>query len=579
MRPALLLLFLCLQALPEVAQSRRISGVVLDGRTVDLLGGVRVGRDTGRTETDGNGRFILSAPQGEVSLDFQRKGYKTAHQTLLPGQDFVTVFLQPQPTLTGGAANTDSAKGGQGPMPVSVTALENETYQQITDNPFEDAEVFPFSSFALSANRVSFCNVRRFLTADMLPPPEAVRTGEMVNYPPAESPTDTAFSGGMGLRAQMVGCPWNRDHWLLALTAETPKMPADTFFASNLVLLIDISGSMSAPNKLPLLKKAFDVLADRLTASDRLSVIVYSGSANVVLSGVPGDHTAEIKSVINNLSAGGTTAGTAGIETAFRVAGRSFIPGGNNRVIMATDGDFNVGESSDAAMQKLISRYHGSGIYLTCIGVGTGNYKDSKLETLARWGQGDFIYLDDAAEAARVFAGDSFFRILATSVSDASLAAVFNPDIIRSYRLVGYEPAVYGDGSGHGRLPGGELGYGQQLTTFYELAPEPHLSARPGPMATVMLKYHDVPGGEAHLLVRNVAANVTEFRKAPCDLQLRAGLALFALLLRGSRYKGEGSYRTVEKIIAHLKDKPYRQQNKALLKLVQKAQRLSEGAW
>jgi Ca-activated chloride channel family protein len=575
MRPALLLLFLCLQALPDVAQSRRISGVVLDGRTVDLLGGVRVGRDTGKTETDGNGKFTVSAPEGEVSLDFEREGYQTAHQTLLPGQDFVTVFLQPQPALAGTKADMDSA--GEGPMPVSVTALENETYQQITDNPFEDAGIFPFSSFALNANRVSFCNVRRFLTAEMLPPPEAVRVGEMVNYPARESPADTAFFGRMGLDAQVVGCPWSRDHWLLALTAVTRKMPADTFCANNLVLLIDISGSMSAPNKLPLLKKAFDVLADRLTASDRISVIVYSGSANVVLSAVPGNHRAEIKGVINNLSAGGTTAGTAGIETAFRVAKRGFIPGGNNRVIMATDGDFNVGESSDAAMQKLISRYHGSGIYLTCIGVGTGNYKDSKLETLARWGQGDFIYLDDLAEAARVFAGDSFFRILAASVADASLAAVFNPGMVKSYRLVGYEPGVYGDGSGHGRLPGGELGYGQQLTAFYELSPAPHLLARSGPMATVVLKYHDIPGGKAHLLVRNVAAEAADFRKAPQDLQLRAGLALFAMLLRDSRYRGSGSYRTVEKIIAHLKEKPYRQQNKALLKLVQKAHRLSEG--
>lgn len=347
MRPALLLLLFCLKALPDAAQSRQISGVVLDGQTADVLQGVSVCRDTCSDETDTNGRFTVRAPSGEVSLDFKCAGYKTGHEALLPAQDFITVFLQPGHAAGKRAAAKDkapdSAGGGlKGRVPVAVTALEAETYQRITENPFEEAAAFPFSSFTLSGDQVSYCNVRRFLNGDRLPPKEAVRVGEMINYLPAESPPDTAFSGSMGLQAKLITCPWNRSHWLLALKAETREMPGDTLPPSNLVLLIDISGSMSAPRKLALLKKAFDVLAEHLTASDRISVIVYSGNATLVLPATPGDRKAEIKSLINNLSAGGSTAGTAGIEMAFQVARRNFIPGGNNRVIMATDGEIGV---------------------------------------------------------------------------------------------------------------------------------------------------------------------------------------------------------------------------------------------
>jgi Ca-activated chloride channel family protein len=519
-------------------------------------------------------------PSDKVFLRFRLPGYKAAGKRIPPHENFTTIFLSPTRTpderKAGGPVAGIPGASSSGRFPIAVNAPHNESYEHITENPFEPAARFPFSSFTLNADDASYCNVRRFITRGVLPPVEAVRIEEMINYLPYQSIMDSVLHQAMSFQPEVTTCPWEPSHWLMRVAVEAKKLAVDTALPNNLVLLVDISGSMDAPNKLPLLKKAFGVLVKQLDASDRVAVIVYSGNATMVLPPTPGNQKRKIMGVIGNLYAGGSTAGKAGIEMAFKLAKANFRERGNNRVIMATDGDFNVGQSSDDAMRQLIIRYHDWGIYLTCIGVGIGNYKDSKLETLAKWGQGNFIYLDDEAEAERVFSREEFDKILVTCVRNASLKAILNPEIVKSYRLIGYESRPYGKtDSLQSNPPGGELGFGQHITAFYELDPARKTAPDPSAvMATIALQYQKASDGSRHLLVRRVPAHVIPFSKAGQHLQFAAGVALFGMLLRHSGYTGKGNFVMVKKMVARLKGRPYRQEHKAFLKLVQKTVRL-----
>lgn len=589
------LFLFCLPACCAWSQTHTVRGVVLNGRTITLLKNVKVycGSDSAASEhTDENGLFQMDIPANGASLIMQCAGYKTMTRKISSGQGFGTFFLYPEtdkqaenPSLPG--SETSGIMSVRNPnLPVSVKAHLDETYEQARENPVESPVEAPLSSFVLNADQASYCNIRRFITNELSPPSEAVRIEEMVNYFSYRYKPDSSGEP-MSFQADVSTCPWHEGHWLMRLAAIARPLPVDTAVANNIVLLIDVSGSMEATNKLPLLKKAFSTLVHRLDSADRLAIVVYAGDVSVALPPTPGYAKNKILEVIHNLNAGGSTAGGAGIELAFKLAKSNFLKSGNNRVIMATDGDFNVGNTSDADMRKLVSKYHDWGIYLTCIGVGKGNYKDSKLETLARWGQGNFVYLDNNEEAARVFSPEQYQKILIPVVRNAVFKTVFNPEEIKSYRLIGYEnrSSMEKDTLAD-RIPGGEIGYGQTITAFYELTPFDHKGMNSSgkkkaqkmeagqSIATIALLYQTIADSVSHLTVKKAPSQVTYFDDSGNDFRFAASVTLFGMLMRQSAYVGDGNLDMVSRLIRQIKDKYNKQERKTFLKLIQKAGKL-----
>lgn len=565
------------------AQERQLEGVVLDRRDISVLSGVEVcavpGADT--VFTDEGGKFFLRIPARAASVKLRVAGYAPVEQAVPAGRTFTTVWMHPAGTkplrVVPGAANggPETILRFQDGMPVSVKAHLDETYEQVAENPFRKAVSSPFSAFTLNGDDASYCNIRRFLAIRQRPPKEAVRIEEMVNHLPYTYPFDSASAKPLQLSGELATCPWYAGHWLLRLAVQAASPPPDTLIPNNLVLLVDVSGSMEAPNKLPLLKKAFRELVDRLDSLDRISVVVYAGSVSVALPPTPGDRKDKILNVIDNLSANGSTAGQAGIELAFKLARENRIPGGNNRVLLATDGDFNVGHSSDDDMRQLISRYRDWGIYLTCIGVGMGNYKDSKLQTLAQWGQGNFVYLDNDQEAQRLFSPDEFRRVLVAFARDACIKTVFNPEVVASYRLIGYESRARGARDSVAReLPGGEIGYGQPLAAFYELAPVPGAPA--GPLGTVALCYETIADSMLHRQLTDLPVRVTDFERTEESFRVGAAVTLFGMLLQHSQYLHTGSYPMAQKMMRGSGEKRYKDERKAISRLIGKAAALDE---
>lgn len=588
MKGWLLWLFLFL-IVPELhAQSHRITGVVLDGNSVTLLQGVNVHEEANQQifTTDSTGFFEIKAPSSATKLIFQLPGYHSTLKTIPPGQSFSTVFLykisdsehkenlQQDSTITGGNAQ------GNFTMPTEIHTHDDETYDEIRENPFKPAGHYPLSSFTLNANDAAYCNVRRFIMANQLPPKEAVRIEEMINYFPYDYPVDTDARRPMALHTEVATCPWHPGNRLMRISVQAGNLPSDTTLPNNIVLLIDVSGSMARSNKLPLLKKAFSVLVNQLDSLDRVSIVIYAGDVSVILPPTSCNEKSKILDVIHNLYAGGSTAGGAGIEKAFEFAKVNFIPNGNNRIIIATDGDFNVGKTSDEDMRRLVMKYHYWGIYLTCIGVGMGNYKDSKLETLAQWGQGNFAYIDDEEEAKRLFDRENYRKMLIPIAFGARIKTIFNPDLITSYRLIGYENNTGGrHDTTSTYFPGGEIGYGQSMTAFYELRPAANLPLSKDDhsgkiLATVALQCQTIHGRTEQVTIKEVPDKVLEFKHAGSDLQFASAVTLFAMLLRQSVYADEGNYAMVEKIIRHLKGKYDKDERKACLKLIQKAAHL-----
>lgn len=593
MKWKLVVLFLFLFGGSALGQFRQIAGVVLDGSDISLLKGVQVScaAEADSVLTDAGGHFLLRVPAAAASLVFRIPGYGTIEKTLSPRQGFETVFLFPAaPRLKKDNAPKGPPVAGLSPssrydMPVSIKAHQDETYEQVLENRFEHAARFPYSAFMLNSDDASYCNVRRFLMSKQLPPKEAVRIEEMVNHLPFSYQVDSTDLRPLVLQEALTTCPWHPGHWLLRLAVQARNIPPDTVVPNNLVLLVDVSGSMEASNKLPLLKKAFRVLVNQMDSLDTMSVVVYAGSVSVALPPTSGARKSKILDVINNLSAGGSTAGQAGIELAFKLARDHFIEDGNNRVIIATDGDFNVGHSSDEDMRELITKYHDWGIFLTCIGVGMGNYKDSKLETLAQWGQGNFVYIDNDQEAQRVFSAAEYRKILLTFVRNACVKAIFNPGVVRSYRLIGYESRLSGKkDSLSSRLPGGEIGYGQRITAFYEIEPvdttgrplkgQSYLATGPEPeggLALVALQYQTISDGLSHQTLTKVPVKVLDFSRADQTLRYEGAVTLFGMLLQHSEYLGGGSFALVNEMMRRLKGKWEKDDRKAFLKLVQKA--------
>lgn len=436
----------------------------------------------------------------------------------------------------------------------------DEEYNYINENGYTAVSSAPLSTFSADVDTASYTNVRRMIDDGMDVPPDAVRIEEFINYFDYDY-TDPADGEPFAVHTELSDCPWNDETELLMVGINTKGFDAvlDERPAMNLVFLIDVSGSMYDDNKLPLVQKSFSMLTDNLTAADRVSIVTYAGSDEVVLEGADGNDRKKILRAINDLEAGGSTAGAAGINTAYDIAQKYFIDGGNNRVILATDGDLNVGLSSESELTRLIEEKRESGVFLSVLGFGTGNYKDNRLEALADYGNGNYSYIDSEKEAKKVLV-DEMSGTLFTVAKDVKFQLEFNPANVKGYRLIGYENRVMAaEDFNDDTKDAGEIGAGHSVTVLYEIVPADskmelgeselkYASDSEGVMGdellTVNIRYKEPEGSESKLLTYPVNKSLYS-DKMSADMNFASCVAEFGMLLRNSRYIGDVTYKDV----------------------------------
>ncbi len=422
----------------------------------------------------------------------------------------------------------------------------------------------PVSTFSIDVDTGSYANVRRFLTQGQTPPEAAVRTEEMLNYFHYDYPLPADRSRPFSVTTDMAATPWNPDTRLLRIGIKGYDIPREQRPAANLVFLVDVSGSMDEPDKLPLVKSALAMLADRLTPRDKVSIVVYAGAAGIVLE--PTSNPAYVKAALDCLQAGGSTAGGQGMELAYATARAHFIPGGVNRVIMATDGDFNVGTSSDEGIEAIVKKNRESGITLTTLGFGQGNYNEAMMEHVADVGNGNYAYIDSALEAQKVL-DEEMAATLFTIAKDVKIQIEFNPALVREYRLIGYENrALAEEDFDNDKVDAGDIGAGHQVTALYEIVPadaKGWLPARhfegnrpaaasslsSGDLAWLKLRYKLPDGDRSMLIERPVPAALAASAQAPRgDMAFASAVAAFGQKLRGDKYLGSFSYADIRRL-------------------------------
>jgi Ca-activated chloride channel family protein len=434
-----------------------------------------------------------------------------------------------------------------------------ESYARIDENPFLDASRAPLSTFSVDVDTASYSNTRRFLSEGRLPPPDAVRVEELVNYFEYEYP-QPGGPAPFSVTAEVAECPWNTRHKLVHIGLQGKKISQEDLPPANLVFLVDVSGSMNDPLKLPLVKSALRTLAGRLTSRDRVAVVTYAGASGLALPSTPGDRRNDIVAAVERLEAGGSTNGGSGIQLAYRVAEENFIRGGTNRVVLATDGDFNVGLTGDGELVRLIEEKRRGGVFLSVLGFGTGNLNDSMMEKLADKGDGNYAYIDTESEARKAL-GEQVAGTLAAIAKDVKIQVEFNPRLVAGYRLVGYENRLLADRDfNDDAKDAGEIGAGHTVTALYEVVPAGQQLENPGvdelkygrtparaaqgadELLTVKLRYKEPDGGASKPLNVGVPDRAASYRNASENFKFAAAVAEFGMLLRGSRYKGQSSY-------------------------------------
>ncbi len=519
---------------------------------------------------------VLTAVQNELD-DVVIRGYQkrvkektTGSSYIVTGKEVRDVPVANVEQLVQGKVaglniqNNTGAPGQRGSISIrglSSVSQNDESYTAKIENGFKNALNHPLSTFSVDVDAASYSNLRRFINNGGLPPADAVRIEEMINYfdydyaqPEGDDPVN--------ISTEISSAPWNTSHKLVKIGLQGKKITTDRLPASNLVFLIDVSGSMNHPNKLPLLVSSFKLLTEQLRSSDKVAIVVYAGQAGMVLPSTPGDQKIKIKEALNQLSAGGSTAGGQGIELAYKIASDNFIKNGNNRVILATDGDFNVGPNSDDAMQKLIENKRKSGIFLTVLGYGMGNIKDSKMEILADKGNGNYAYIDNISEARKVLISE-FGGTLFTIAKDVKLQVEFNPAKVQAYRLVGYENRMLKARDFNDDLKdAGEMGAGHTVTALYEVIPvgvkssfsgsvddlkyqsekKPVVRNNSRELLTVKMRYKKPDGNVSKLIVHPVTDHMQPFGRTSENFRFSAAVAEFGMLLRQSDFKQNASF-------------------------------------
>lgn len=581
-RQWILVLVMAILASPLAAQTRNIFGKVTAKDDGSPLPGVNVilKRSTKGTVTDAQGNYTLTIPATEGVLVFSFVGMKSLEVNIgssnrIDAQMEADLTQLNEVVVVGyGAQERESVSRAEskrvGKSKGNRTAdyilqapaayyqpqpdYNTEEYDGINENIFHGALQNPLSTFSIDVDAASYSNIRRFIQLGQRPPKDAVRIEEMVNYfdydykqPTGEDP----FS----IYTEIAAAPWNKKHKLVHIGLQGKNIPKENLPASNFVFLIDVSGSMSDENKLPLFKASFKLLVEQLREQDRVAIVVYAGAAGLVLPSTSGAEKKKIIESLENLQAGGSTAGGEGIKLAYKIAKENFRKDGNNRVILATDGDFNVGESSNAAMERLVEEKRNDGIFLTTLGFGMGNYKDSKMEILADKGNGNYMYIDSILEAQKALVNE-FGGTLFTIAKDVKLQIEFNPAKVKAYRLIGYENRMLkNEDFNNDKKDAGELGSGHTVTALYEIVPVgvesefykidelKYQTTKVNPSSqasneimTVKFRYKKPDGDVSKLIVHPLVDQQVEFEKTSDDFRWSAAVAAFGMILRESEF-------------------------------------------
>ncbi len=566
-----------------------LTGVVADSETGTFIANAKVqvtqsGSEVSSALTQSNGEFIFSLPSGYYQVRVVAQGYaeKTLNAYVKSGQQTkLKVKLSPQIIVCDEELEFDVVTASeksfisygkrsnvaQTAMPTGAAYLmvaedavyvehNTEEYDFIKENGFRDALANPLSTFSVDVDKASYSNVRRFLSQSQKPYRDAVRIEELINYFDYSYPQPNN-GHPFSVTLEAGNCPWNSESQLVLVGLKGQNVNENEIPPNNLVFLIDVSGSMYPENKLPLLRQAFKHLVNQLRPSDRVAIVVYAGAAGVVLESTPGTEKSKILSAIDNLEAGGSTAGGAGIKLAYKVAQQNYIHGGNNRVILASDGDFNVGVSSTSELVKLIEEKRSSGVYLTILGFGMGNYKDGRMEQLTNAGNGNYAYVDNIMEAKKVF-GTELWGTLYTIANDVKIQVEFNPSRVKSYRLIGYENRLLNkEDFNDDKKDAGEIGCGHTVTALYEIVPADSNVQTPTvdplkytaqsltgskDLLTVKIRYKK-PGDDSSILLSETIKY--NHRNATENLWFASSVAEFGMLLRESEFKGQSSFAQV----------------------------------
>jgi Ca-activated chloride channel family protein len=561
--------------------SRTIAGKVIDENGAPLAGvNVSVKGAPTATITDLKGNYQITVGDQDKILVFSFMGYNTVEQnvrdrsiinvtlkpTVMVLQDMAVVAAESKADMYSKSASPVVAGVGygfRGHFQRYNNNFNTEGYASVNENGYKNVRNNPLSTFSIDVDNASYSNIRRFINGGSLPPADAVRIEEMINYFKYDYP-EPRGEHPFSVYTELAVCPWNTRHELLLAGLRGKSIDKSSLPPSNLVFLIDVSGSMSAPNKLPLLKSAFGLLVNELRSEDKVAIVVYAGAAGLVLESTPGNRKEVIMSAIDNLEAGGSTAGGAGLKLAYNEAEKNFVKGGNNRIILATDGDFNVGESSNGGMERLIEEKRELGVFMTVLGFGMGNIKDDKMEIIADKGNGNYSYIDNLQEARRVLVRE-FGGTLFTIAKDVKFQLEFNPSKVESYRLIGYENRLLNDEDfNDDTKDAGEMGSGHMVTALYEIIPAG--SGERGPsidplkyqsntsrdsrerdedfsneLLTIKVRYKKPDGKTSMLLEKPVKAYATDIEDISDNLSFAAAVAEFGMILRESEYKGNAT--------------------------------------
>lgn len=642
-------LILFFSAFLLLAVSQRSSEYTITGKVIDIdsqqaLIGVKVlikGTQKG-TVTDANGAFSLKTNTKCAKLEFTYTGYLKEQKEacdklpvllkmgqdkklLIPQDEEVTgqvltsedIRKLPVRDINGLAAKTAGISVGDKKIRIRgsrSTATEyyvdgirvqggtmrkddgyysEESYDLIQENKFLKVGAKPTSTFSIDVDAASYSNVRRFIMNNQLPPKDAVRIEELVNYfdydypqPKGEDPFEVI--------TEVANCPWAPEHQLVHVGLQGKEIATEHLPASNLVFLVDVSGSMKSANKLPLLQSSFKLLTEQLRPQDRVAMVVYAGAAGLVLPSTSGKDKKVIMDALDQLSAGGSTAGGAGIKLAYKIARENYVQGGNNRVILATDGDFNVGASSDDAMVKLIEQERESGIFLTVLGFGMGNYKDSKMQKLADKGNGNHAYIDNMKEAQKVLVNE-FGGTMFTIAKDVKIQIEFNPSKVQAYRLIGYENRLLNkEDFEDDKKDAGELGAGHTVTAMYEIIPAGvnseflvevdeekeaeapiQYSVKGDDLFFIKLRYKQPDGAKSKLIEKGAGSKAIKLSASSENFRWAAAVAQFGLLLRDSEFKGNASFAKTAKLARQSKGKDPNGYRKELIQMIELADKQS----
>lgn len=563
------------------------------------------------TTTDANGEFSLRVPKGEYTLQVMFIGYKTYSQSIkVESADIANLKIELEYDLVGldevvvsgyateaKRAITSSVQSHtlRAPSYNTYESYNNEQYDTISENTYKWAQQTPLSTFSIDVDAASYSNVRRMIMDGALPPIDAVRVEEMINYFTYDysQPTD---GHPFSVETEIAPAPWNPNHQLVQIGIQGEQVDADNLPPSNLVFLLDVSGSMGSHDKLPLLKKGFKLLVNQLREEDYVSIVVYAGSSGLVLPPTSGYDKETILEALDRLQSGGSTAGAQGIKQAYNVALKNFREDANNRVILATDGDFNVGASSDKALVKLIEEKRDHGIFLSVLGFGTGNLKDSKMEKIADHGNGNYYYIDNLLEAKKVLVSE-MGGTLHTIAKDVKIQVEFNPANVQAYRLIGYENRLLADEDfNDDKKDAGELGSGHTVTALYEVVPvgadiesgllgiDPLKYQTPktqtqglsNEIMTVKLRYKEPQGDSSKLISRVIETDeINEILSE--NLSFSAAVASFGMVLRDSKFKGDATFDLVDQLARYGKGEDTNGYRSEFLKIVELADLLSQG--